>query len=42
MAKDVDAALKKVIETAGGKTPDQAAEYVRRLEIEKRYVRDVY
>jgi sulfite reductase (NADPH) flavoprotein alpha-component len=42
MAKDVDAALKKVIESAGGKTPAQAAEYVSRLEVEQRYVRDVY
>lgn len=42
MAKDVDAALHKVIETEGGKTPEQAAEYVEALKKSKRYKRDVY
>lgn len=42
MAKDVDAALHKAVETAGGKSTEQAAEYVRRLKAEKRYCRDVY
>jgi sulfite reductase (NADPH) flavoprotein alpha-component len=42
MAKDVDKALHQVIETGGGRTPDQAADYVRRLQAEKRYQRDVY
>ena len=42
MAKDVDRALYKVIETGGGRTPDQAAEYVRQLSASKRYQRDVY
>ncbi|HEY8241736.1 MAG TPA: sulfite reductase subunit alpha, partial [Kiritimatiellia bacterium] len=42
MAKDVDRALHEVIATAGGRTPDQAAEYVKRLQKEKRYQRDVY
>ncbi|MEM1300306.1 MAG: sulfite reductase flavoprotein subunit alpha [Pseudomonadota bacterium] len=42
MAKDVDAALHKVIETQGGVTPEAATEYVNRLKREKRYVRDVY
>jgi sulfite reductase (NADPH) flavoprotein alpha-component len=42
MAKDVDAALHKVIETAGGRTAEQAVEYVSRLKTEKRYQRDVY
>ena len=42
MAKDVDAALHEVIEQAGGKTPEQASEYVRQLKIQKRYLRDVY
>ena len=41
MAKDVDAALHKVIELAG-RTPDQAAEYIQKLKSEKRYQRDVY
>lgn len=42
MAKDVDAALHRIIETAGGKTPDEAAAYVKRLQAERRYQRDVY
>lgn len=42
MAKDVDAMLHAVIETAGGKTRDQAAEYVAALKSTKRYQRDVY
>ena len=42
MAKDVDAALHRVVETAGGKSPDQAAEYVKNLKVSKRYARDVY
>jgi sulfite reductase (NADPH) flavoprotein alpha-component len=42
MAKDVDAALHRIIETAGGKTVEQAAEYVSRMKNEKRYQRDVY
>ncbi|HXG47657.1 MAG TPA: sulfite reductase subunit alpha, partial [Methylomirabilota bacterium] len=42
MAKDVDAALHTIVEKAGGRTPDQAAEYVATLKREKRYQRDVY
>jgi sulfite reductase (NADPH) flavoprotein alpha-component len=42
MAKDVDAALHKVCETAGGLTADAAKEYVNKLKSEKRYQRDVY
>jgi sulfite reductase (NADPH) flavoprotein alpha-component len=42
MAKDVDAALHRVIETAGGKTPEQAATYVQALKSARRYARDVY
>jgi sulfite reductase (NADPH) flavoprotein alpha-component len=41
MARDVDAALHKVIELSG-KTSDQAADYVKKLKSEKRYQRDVY
>lgn len=41
MAKDVDAALHKVVEFAG-RTPDQAAEYIANLKSQKRYQRDVY
>jgi sulfite reductase (NADPH) flavoprotein alpha-component len=42
MAKDVDLALHQVVETAGGKTPEQATEYIKQLKAEKRYQRDVY
>jgi sulfite reductase (NADPH) flavoprotein alpha-component len=42
MAKDVDAALHRVIETGGGRTPEQAAAYVRQLKTGRRYQRDVY
>lgn len=42
MAKDVDAALHKVIETVGGRSPEEAAEYVNALKKDKRYQRDVY
>ena len=42
MAKDVDKALHQVIEIAGNRSAEQAAEYVRRLQTEKRYQRDVY
>ena len=42
MAKDVDAALHQVCETAGSLSEDAAAEYVAKLKAEKRYQRDVY
>ena len=42
MAKDVDAALRKIIEQEGGRTPDQAGEYMEKLKADKRYKRDVY
>ena len=42
MAKDVDAALHKVIESHGGKSPVEAASYVEALKKAKRYKRDVY
>jgi sulfite reductase (NADPH) flavoprotein alpha-component len=42
MANDVDKALHKVIETAGGRTPEQAADYVAQMKTDKRYRRDVY
>lgn len=42
MAKDVDDALHKIIETQGGMTPEAATDYVNRLKRDKRYVRDVY
>jgi sulfite reductase (NADPH) flavoprotein alpha-component len=42
MAADVDRALHEVIEQHGGKSADEAKEYVNRLKLQKRYVRDVY
>jgi sulfite reductase (NADPH) flavoprotein alpha-component len=42
MAKDVDLALHQVIETAGKKSPAEAAAYVASLKTTKRYQRDVY
>jgi sulfite reductase (NADPH) flavoprotein alpha-component len=42
MAKDVDAKLHHVVETAGGKSPDDARAYVAKLKSDKRYQRDVY
>jgi len=42
MAKDVDAALLKIVETEGGKTTEEAALYVEDLKKTKRYKRDVY
>ncbi|MCY1395057.1 Sulfite reductase [NADPH] flavoprotein alpha-component [compost metagenome] len=42
MAKDVDQALRQVARTHGGLGEDAAAEWIRRLTAEKRYLRDVY
>lgn len=42
MAKDVDAALHQVIQTAGGKSAEEATTYVAALKKDKRYQRDVY
>ena len=42
MAKDVDVALHQIVGQEGGKTPEQATEYVENLRKEKRYKRDVY
>lgn len=42
MAKDVDAAIHKAVEVAGGKTEDEAKAYVEALKKAKRYLRDVY
>jgi sulfite reductase (NADPH) flavoprotein alpha-component len=42
MAKDVDQALHSIIETAGGKSKDEAVAYVAKLKADKRYQRDVY
>jgi len=42
MAKDVNAALQRLIETAGGKSPDEALGYLEKMKSDKRYQRDVY
>jgi sulfite reductase (NADPH) flavoprotein alpha-component len=42
MAKDVDAALRKIIQEHGGKSMDEANGYVEKLKSDKRYKRDVY
>ncbi len=42
MAKDVDAALHKIIETAGGKSADDVKNYLAKMKTDKRYQRDVY
>ncbi len=42
MAADVDAALHEVIHRHGGKTEEEAAEYVEAMKKEHRYHRDVY
>lgn len=42
MAKDVDAALRLIVERQRGQGPDDAAAYVNQLKKDKRYVRDVY
>ncbi len=42
MAKDVEAALHKIIEEQGKKTPEEAKQHIKQLKAEKRYVRDVY
>ena len=42
MAKDVDATLRKIVQAQGGKSSDEANEYVEKLKSDKRYKRDVY
>ena len=42
MAKDVDAALRKIVQDHGGKSVDEANAYVEQLKTDKRYKRDVY
>ncbi len=42
MAKDVDAALHKIVQEQGCKSVDGAHEYVEKLKSDKRYKRDVY
>lgn len=42
MAKDVDKALHQIAMKAGGMSAEKASEWIRTLQTEKRYVRDVY
>jgi sulfite reductase (NADPH) flavoprotein alpha-component len=42
MAKDVDAALRQVVQQQGGLDVEQANAYVEKLKADKRYRRDVY
>jgi len=42
MARDVDAALHQVAETGGGLSAEAAADFIKHLKSEKRYLRDVY
>ena len=42
MAKDVDAALRTIVQDQGGKSPEEAQVYVEQMKAEKRYKRDVY
>jgi sulfite reductase (NADPH) flavoprotein alpha-component len=42
MAKDVDAELHEITQTAGGKSADDAKVFVDDLKKAKRYQRDVY
>ena len=42
MAKDVDAALRTIVQEHGGKSVEDANEYVEKLKSDKRYKRDVY
>jgi sulfite reductase alpha subunit-like flavoprotein len=42
MAKDVDAALKTVIQRAGQKSAEDTEQYVKQLKADHRYQRDVY
>jgi sulfite reductase (NADPH) flavoprotein alpha-component len=42
MAKDVDEALHRIVETSGGKSAEDAAAYVAELKKAKRYRKDVY
>ncbi|KPA85379.1 putative p450 reductase [Leptomonas pyrrhocoris] len=42
MAKDVDAELKRVVEVEGKMTPEAAAEFMKKMETEERYLKDVW
>lgn len=42
MARDVDAALHSIVETAGGLSGEAVKAYIAKLKADKRYQRDVY
>jgi sulfite reductase (NADPH) flavoprotein alpha-component len=42
MAKDVDTTLHEIVAEHGGKSEEEAAEYMKQLKTDKRYRRDVY
>jgi sulfite reductase alpha subunit-like flavoprotein len=42
MAKDVDPALRKIIQDQSGQTEEQTNEYVEKLKADRRYKRDAY
>src|SRR5438128_11249135 len=42
MAKDVDAALRTIVQEQSGQSPDDAQVYVEQMKADKRYKRDVY
>jgi sulfite reductase (NADPH) flavoprotein alpha-component len=42
MAADVDKALHDIVAREGGKTPEQAKEYIEAMKAAKRCRRDVY
>jgi sulfite reductase (NADPH) flavoprotein alpha-component len=42
MAKDVDSALRQIASTEGSMSEDDAGKWVKSLQKEKRYLKDVY
>lgn len=42
MAKDVEDTLHVIVEKFGGKTPEEAQNYVKQMKREKRYLKDIY
>lgn len=42
MAKDVDAALRTIVQEQSGKSAEEANAYVEQMKVDKRYKRDVY
>jgi sulfite reductase (NADPH) flavoprotein alpha-component len=42
MAKDVDKALHEIVKIGGGRSEDDAGQYIKKLKSDKRYQRDVY